>query len=760
MDAEIIDTNVKAHKKGGVACLLKFLCLFLTILVVYLALKGYMEVNETTNTTSETATSSSPATPEFEESVTNATKKLIYLIKHSIDPSVQPCDDFFKYVCGNFVKNTKTDSASLFNLMKLNTIKHLQVLLRTSEPSDAKTFNTLRVLYKKCIYAENDADFNGGAGKYILSIIKGYGHFPMIHKQWNDDNFDVTTLLAYFNQNRTVLKSFMPFIVSDIQNISRSLFMFAPQPDKVFGKAFGKGRGGYSRRMMDIVVKLFREMAHNLWQDDGNLPMNMGDTENDILNHDSYAIAKLEERMNNVTSLFYDNQYGYDSFDTDRLFRLSELDRETKSIKWTKLFSLIAPDEAKQYVMSDPVVAVTNITFLKMIDQVLSETPTRVLTNYVIMRFVISWAEALDGRYRRAINDFYRELSGDLRKSRRDVYCFEMAKNQLYVAMNAMYQRSRRADLIQQPLENMLDNILSVVSKSVSENTRMDNQTKQAILKKVHYLIKKITWNEEFTSKYLDEYYEEINSKNSLPFLELLNVCDRFGQKEDFQVLMKEWSRDTLSWDTLDVNAYYAADLNRLVIPLPFVQYPVFELGYPRPYSYGSIGMIMAHELFHGFDSGGKNHNYEGKFEPWLSYEEEQKFNESANCVINVFNKTKDSATDEYLDGERTLPDNLADFEGVKYALEAYKLSKKDEYLPMEGLEEFTDIQLFFIGVALKHCSKEPLSQMEYEIATSDHAPHSYRVNYAVANRPDFAAAFRCKPGSRMNPNNRCTLWF
>lgn len=69
---------------------------------------------------------------------------------------------------------------------------------------------------------------------------------------------------------------------------------------------------------------------------------------------------------------------------------------------------------------------------------------------------------------------------------------------------------------------------------------------------------------------------------------------------------MKEWSRDTLSWDTLDVNAYYAADLNRLVIPLPFVQYPVFELGYPRPYSYGSIGMIMAHELFHGFDSGGK----------------------------------------------------------------------------------------------------------------------------------------------------------
>lgn len=61
--------------------------------------------------------------------------------------------------------------------------------------------------------------------------------------------------------------------------------------------------------------------------------MNMGDTENDILNHDSYAIAKLEERMNNVTSLFYDNQYGYDSFDTDRLFRLSELDRETKSVR-------------------------------------------------------------------------------------------------------------------------------------------------------------------------------------------------------------------------------------------------------------------------------------------------------------------------------------------------------------------------------------------------------------------------------------------
>ncbi|KAK5973087.1 hypothetical protein GCK32_017974, partial [Trichostrongylus colubriformis] len=136
---------------------------------------------------------------------------------------VDPCADLYHYTCGKYIQ-TPGDQFSFDEGIERALHREITELLESKTPSESKAITASRLFYQKCATAENESRFNRSGGQFLLQKIHAYGYFPLIHSdQFDEDSVDVTSLLTYFNQNRTVLKAILPTVEVDPHNSSRFL---------------------------------------------------------------------------------------------------------------------------------------------------------------------------------------------------------------------------------------------------------------------------------------------------------------------------------------------------------------------------------------------------------------------------------------------------------------------------------------------------------------------------------------------------------
>jgi predicted metalloendopeptidase len=172
--------------------------------------------------------------------------------------------------------------------------------------------------------------------------------------------------------------------------------------------------------------------------------------------------------------------------------------------------------------------------------------------------------------------------------------------------------------------------------------------------------------------------------------------------------------------------------------------------------NYGALGVVAGHEISHGFDNQGAGYGADGALKNWWSADAKKKFNEKAKCFENQYSAITDKQTGLQLNGKMTLGENIADNGGVHLAFGAYRNVTKDVTLP--GLD-FNRDQLFFLGHANVWCLNARDEFVRNQIKYNVHSLGRYRVNVPLMNSQDFANAFNCKKGSKMNPDKKCTLW-
>ena len=204
------------------------------------------------------------------------------------------------------------------------------------------------------------------------------------------------------------------------------------------------------------------------------------------------------------------------------------------------------------------------------------------------------------------------------------------------------------------------------------------------------------------------------------------------------------------------VNAYYSASLNEMVFPAGILQPPFWNRAAPDPVNLGAIGMVVGHELTHGFDDEGRKFDGHGDLADWWTAADAERFEARTRCLVRQY-AGYEPAPGTHLDGELTLGENIADLGGVKLAWTALHAGPPAHAL----LAGFTPDQQFFLGLAQVWCSetREPFARM---LAVTDpHAPARFRVNGSLANTPAFARAFRCAAGSPMvrPAAEACEVW-
>lgn len=297
--------------------------------------------------------------------------------------------------------------------------------------------------------------------------------------------------------------------------------------------------------------------------------------------------------------------------------------------------------------------------------------------------------------------------------------------------------------------QEMIRGIEGAFERNLAALSWMDDATRAQARDKMRRIINKIGYPDKWRSYdglQVDRQSDLANRQRAAAF-ELARDLGKIGKPVD----PTEWLMSPPS-----VNAYYNPSLNEMVFPAGILQSPFFSKGAPRAQNYGAIGMVMGHELTHGFDDEGRQFDGAGNLRDWWSKEVGQAFTERAACVARQY----DGYTildGQKINGKLTLGENIADIGGIKLAFAAFRAAREGKVGPK--VAGFSDDQQFFLAFAQGWCTNRRDELARMRLVVDPHSPPEHRVNGPLASTPEFQAAFSCPAGSPMAPKDRCAVW-
>jgi putative endopeptidase len=233
-----------------------------------------------------------------------------------------------------------------------------------------------------------------------------------------------------------------------------------------------------------------------------------------------------------------------------------------------------------------------------------------------------------------------------------------------------------------------------------------------------------------------------------------------FESKREIAKIGKPVDRKEWGMTPPTVNAYYSGSYNEIVFPAGILQPPFFDKNIDDAVNFGGIGLVIGHELTHGFDDQGRKFDAEGNLRDWWTAEDGKEFEKRVSCVADEYSSFV-AVDDLKLNGRLTLGENTADNGGARIALMALEHTIADDQSGKEAekIDGYTPEQRYFLGFGRVWCEKRRPEMERTMVTTNPHSPGRWRVNGVVQNMPEFQKAWGCKAGQPMVSENACHVW-
>ena len=287
----------------------------------------------------------------------------------------------------------------------------------------------------------------------------------------------------------------------------------------------------------------------------------------------------------------------------------------------------------------------------------------------------------------------------------------------------------------------MVDDLAAILKERIDALAWMSPATKAKAQQKLAAFTRKIGYPDQWRD------YGALTVDAKLSAIENLRNAQEFEQKRDFAKINKP--RDPKEWGMTPptVNAYYNPFNNEIVFPAGILQPPQFDATADDAMNYGGIGMVIGHEMTHGFDDQGRQFDSDGNLKDWWTDDDTKEFTKRADKVVAQYNGYV--AVDTlHVNGKLTLGENIADLGGITMAYYAYQ-----RYLQRHGRQDidgFSPEQRFFMGMGQAWRRKVRPESERLRTLTDPHSPAFWRVNGPLSNLKEFRQAFGCKEGDRM----------
>jgi len=644
----------------------------------------------------------------------------------NIDKSVDPCVDFFQYACGNWIKNSEIpadrSSWQSFSQLDESNLQTEKGILEKAAAGGAKRDaidQKIGDMYGSCM-DEKTVNAKGlaplkpeldriAAVKDKGALMEEIAHLHLVGPNAlfnffsNSDLHNADQVIAYLSQGGLSLPDRDYYVKDDSDKVEMRKHLVE-----------------YATEVFTLAGQSSQEAARSAQT------VLMIET---LLAADSMERTKLRDPKNR-----------------DHKMTREEVVALAPDFNLNRYFAAVGAPNFTSVNVSTP-------DFFRQVNGVVAAMPLDALKTYVTWHALRGAAPWLSEPFVQANFKMRQALTGQKQIQDRWKRCVNLVDGSLGEALGQRYVELTFGAEGKQRMLKMVDALEKSLDDDIHGLSWMSDDTKKQAKGKLEAIRNKIGYPDAWRD------YSSVVIKSD----DLLGNAERtteFESKRQIAKIDKPLDRKEWGMTPPTVNAYYNPAYNEIVFPAGILQPPFFDKSMDDAVNFGGIGLVIGHELTHGFDDQGRKFDPQGNLRDWWTETDGKEFEKRVSCVADEYSNFV-AVDNMKLNGRLTLGENTADNGGARIALAALEHMIADDKTGKEGqsIDGYTPQQRFFLGFGRVWCEKQRPENLRLQVTTNPHSPGKYRVNGVVQNMPEFQKAWGCKAGQPMVAENACHVW-
>ncbi|MEN9446293.1 MAG: hypothetical protein RL728_805 [Bacteroidota bacterium] len=637
-----------------------------------------------------------------------------------MDKSIRPQDDFYKYCNGKWLKNNPVPS----NESRWGSMNELDIANKTKLIAVLENAKTAPKSYNEAIIGNYYASYVDTTRRNSLHISPIQNDLDKIKSIQNKQQ--LSEIIAYFQQQGINL-FFSVDVQQDLKNTTRN---------SLYINQAGLGLPNNQFYIQENKKALLNKYQTYL----ETLLSAFGVSNNQKIASNAVILeTKLAKQMMNPAEL-------RDPEKTYNKLSISQFTSEFTTFDINQYFSKISIPSLEFVVIGQP-------DYFKQLNSIIETTSLEEIKDYIYCRVSSYYSSKLSNNIAKINFSFYSiVLSGkSTDKQLSDKAVSEITNLAVGELLGQSFVQKNYSENAQKKINTMVDLLIESYDERLNKLSWMSDSTKNEARKKLFSIKRKLGFPEK---------YEDFSALNLTPtnYIDNLKQIRKWEFKHAIESLSKEVDKSKWEMPAHMINAYYQPLNNEIVFPAGIMQAPFFDENAEDAVNYSRIGMIIGHELTHGFDDMGAKFDLNGSFKNWWSEKDKIKFEDKTKQLGETYNRFC-PIDGHCVDAQLTMGENIADLGGVILAFNAYK--KTEEYKSGKKLFGFTPEQRFFIAMAQIYKINFTEQELKNRLSNDPHSPGMYRVNGPLMNFPAFFDAFEIKEGDAMrNPKDKLVeIW-
>ncbi|MBO7647557.1 MAG: M13 family metallopeptidase [Bacteroidales bacterium] len=656
-------------------------------------------------------------------------KKKSGITMTNLDNSVKPTDDFYQYACGGWMKlNPLKDEYARygsFDVLAENNQKQLQELVvnlskkkyavGTVEQKVGDLYSigmdTVKIEKQGAEPIQKELKTIANVQRQqlasALADMAVGGHYPFLALFGSSDPDNSAMTMAYFWQTGLGIGDRDYYLDDDQQHIRDEYVKLLAKMFRISGYSNIAGFKGDETAMAKKVLALETAMAH----------------------------------------FFVDKTVLRDPYQTIHKMTPAEFQKMIPALDLGQYL--------KKLNINVDTVNVAQPTYFAGLNSLLTIADMDIIRAYLAWNVIRSAAPFLSSEFVDANFDFYgKTLSGKVENSQRWKRVINTIDGTLGEALGQMYVKAYFPAEAKERMEQLVRNLQWALGERIKNSTWMTDVTKQNALAKLAAFRVKIGYPDKWRDYSALEIKEDSYYAN-------IQRASRFETAYALSKIGKPVDPDEWQMTPQTVNAYYEPNTNEICFPAGILQPPFFDMNADDAANYGAIGVVIGHEMTHGFDDQGRNYDLKGNLTDWWTPEDAKAFTDRAQLIVDHFNSIE-VAPGVYANGAFTLGENIADNGGLNVSFTAMKKAMRDNPTAIKNMmDEFSPDQRFFLAYAAVWAANIRHEEILRRTKTDPHALGRWRVNATLRHIDAFYDAFDVKPTDPMwlAPEKRARIW-
>lgn len=647
--------------------------------------------------------------------------------RSNIDPSVNLKDNFYQYACGGWMKNNPISDEyaryGMFDLLREKAKTQLNdLILNLKENPESKVKGT---------NAQKVSDiYEMGMDSVRLNTEKATPLIPFIEKANTATLQNLAEILAW--QHNGIGSSFFSTGVgADVNDANINIMHIGETGLGLGDRDYYLEKTDENKKIIDAYLNYIRTVC----QLSGLSEEEASRIADNVLNLETqFAEHKMTREMRRNPKL------------RNNVMSFEELTAKYPNFDWAVYFKgLDIPVPEK--------VNVGSTGYLEFLNNLIPTLSEQQIRDYLVYEVIAESTQLLSDEFIDAdFEMFSKTLSGKKEQEPRWKRAMAIPNSMFGEAIGQLYVEKYFPEENKIAMQQLVKNLQIALGQHIDNLEWMSNETK----KKAHEKLANFTVKIGYPDKWKD--YSGITIDPSKSYMENCYEASKWYRHDNYMKVGKPVDKDEWLMTPQTVNAYYMPTTNEICFPAAILQAPYFDINADDAMNYGAIGVVIGHEMTHGFDDSGRQYNKDGNLEDWWTESDAQNFTALADKLVEQFNQVE-VLPDVFANGKFTLGENIADQGGLRIALTAYLNSMKGK--EMTDIDGLTPLQRFYLAYANLWATNIRDEEIARLTKIDSHSLGKNRVNVTLRNIAPFFESFDITEGDKMYrpEEERVIIW-